>query len=145
MNENRENLEHVAEIRQRVKGAFGALRKIGFITRSNFSCCMSCAVAELSEMAEKPRRNRAAYWHRQDEEHFRKTGVLFLRYCYLPAKGIEGDTVPITTQIGEQVAAALRKAGLELDWNGDPRTSIVISGIAVPSLTVKEGQDAGTA
>ena len=127
---NRVSPEQVAAIRHRVQEAFGELRKIGFIAKSNFSCCMSCAVAELSEFAGKRRRNRAVYWHRQDEEHFRKTAELFLRFCYLPPKGIEGETTALETQIGEQVAAALRIARLDIDWNGKPNTSIRIVGIA---------------
>ena len=76
--------EQVAAVRRRVQLAFGELRKVGFITKSNFSCCMNCAVAELGDIAEKRRRNRAVYWHLQDETHFRKGGSLYIRYCYLP-------------------------------------------------------------
>ena len=63
----RVNPEQVAAIRSRVQAAFGELRKVGFITKTNFSCCMTCAVSELGDVAEQRRRNRAVYWHRQDE------------------------------------------------------------------------------
>ena len=130
MNAKRMNPDEVAAIRHRVQAAFGELRKVGFLTKTNFSCCMTCAVAELGEIAEKRRRNRAVYWHRQDEEHFRKGGVLDVRYCYLPPKGIEGETTGLETQIGEQVADALRKAGLVVEWNGNPATTIEVVGCA---------------
>ena len=130
MTERRVNPEVIVDVRRRVQVAFGELRKVGFLTKTNFSCCMTCAVAELSEIAEKRHRNRAVYWHQQDETHFKKTGVLFLRYCYLPPPGIEGDTKRLETEIGQQVAAALRKQGLEVDWNGNPSVTIQVTGIA---------------
>ena len=130
MTERRVNPEVIVDVRRRVQVAFGELRKVGFLTKTNFSCCMTCAVAELGEIAEKRRRNRAVYWHRQDDEHFRKTGQLCIRFCYLPPPGIEGDTKRLETQIGEQVAAALRKQGLEVDWNGNPSVTIQVTGVA---------------
>ena len=135
----------VAEIRHRVQAAFGELRKIGFIARSNFSCCMSCATYELSEIAEKKQRNRVAYWHHQDETRFKKDGALCIRYFYLPSKEIEGDTTSLETQTGEQIAAALRKAGLNVDWNGNPDTIIEVTGVANQHEPEKEVTNATNA
>ncbi len=137
--------ETVAAVRCRLKLAFGKLRKLGFITKSNFSCCSTCAIYELGEIAEKRRRNRAVYWHGQDETDFRKGDSLNVRYCYLPPKGIEGDATRVRTEIGEQVVAALKEAGLELDWNGNPNVIIRITGIATLSTDGQDLQDAGTA
>ena len=128
--ESRTNLEHVAAIRRGGQSAFGELRKIWFITRSNFSCCQTCATYELAEMAARRRRNRACYWHVQDEQHFKRTGVLFMRFCYLPPPGINGNSSVIEAQIGEQVVVALRNAGLRLEWPGNPNVTIKIVGVA---------------
>jgi hypothetical protein len=128
--EKKMNREEVAAVRHGVNVAFGALRKIGFITKTNFSCCMTCAVAELTEIAEKQRRNRAVYWHQQDETHFKKSGILDIRYCYLQPQNLQGETNGMEKQIGEQVAEALRKAGLAIDWNGDPSRTIEVVGMA---------------
>jgi hypothetical protein len=106
---------------------------------------MNCAVSELGDIAEKRRRNRAVYWHLQDETHFRKGGSLYIRFCYLPPKGIEGDTTRAVTEIGEQAVAALRKAGLELDWNGNPNVTIRITGITSQFVPERNGQHDGTA
>ena len=125
----RVNPEQVAAIRSRVQAAFAALTRIGFLVRKNYSCCMPCAVSELGDIAEQRRRNRAVYWHKQDEEHFRKGGVLSVRYCYCPPKGIDArDTTQLEAQIGEQIADALRKAGLNVKWDGDPGKVIEVVG-----------------
>ena len=146
MTEKRMSPDEVAAIRHRVQAAFGELRKVGFITKTNFSCCMSCAVAELQEIAEKRRRNRAVYWHMQDEAHFRKGGLLDVRYCYLPPQNIKReDTSALEAQIGEQVADALRKQGLQVEWSGNPATTIQVTGVASQSSREKEGPNGGTA
>lgn len=102
---------------------------------------MTCAVAELQEIAREKRRNRAVYWHRQDEVHFRESGELHIRFCYLPPERIEGDTSCIEQQIGEQVFVALRKAGLHVQWDGDPSKCILVTGIAHHSISGKDDDD----
>jgi hypothetical protein len=137
--------ETVAAVRRRIQLAFGKLREVGFITETNFACCRTCAMFELGEIAEKQQRNRAVYWHGQDETDFREGSSLNVRYCYFPPKGIEGDTTRVETEIGEQVVAVLEEAGLELDWNGNPNVVIRITGVATPSTDEQDLQDAGTA
>jgi hypothetical protein len=130
--------EKVAEMRRRVQMSFKELRRMGFIAKSNFACCMSCAVAELQEIGNEKRRNKAVYWHRQDEEAFRESGLLCIRYCYIPAKSIEGDTSCVEHHIGEQVEMALRKAGLEIQWDGNPGKVIEVVGLAEQPTPEKE-------
>jgi hypothetical protein len=136
--------EKVAEMRRRVQMAFKELRRMGFIAKSNFACCMSCAVAELQDIGNEKRRNKAVYWHRQDEGHFRETGLLNIRYCYIPTKGIEGDTTCVEHHIGEQVAMALRKAGLEIQWDGDPGKVIEVVGLSQGPISEKEETNGNT-
>jgi hypothetical protein len=99
---------------------------------------------ELGEIAAKQHRNRGVYFHRQDNDHFQKTGLLDVRYCYLPPHGIEGETNGIETKIGEQVTDALRKQGLQVEWNGNPATIIQVTGLASQSAPEKEGSNGGT-
>ena len=131
MTERRLSRDEVAAVRHGVKAAFRELGKSGFIVRTNFSCCTTCAVAELSEISEKRRRNRAVYWHRQDEEHFRKGHALHIRFCYLPGN-IQGDTAAAETRVGEQVAVALRNQRLQIEWDGNPGKTIQVIGVLEP-------------
>ena len=131
----------IGVVRERVKAAFKALRKAGFIARANLACCMSCAIAELNEIAEKQHRDRAAYWHRQDDESFRKGQPLHIRFCYLPEKETDENTTVIEKEIGEQVADALRNAGLLIEWDGNPAKTIQVTGAA--KLPEKEDQRGG--
>lgn len=138
MKERQIQNEKMVEMRRRIQAAFKELRRQGFIAKSNFACCMTCAVAELQDIGNEKRRNKAVYWHRQDEEHFRETELLNIRFCYIPSKGVDGDTSCLEHQVGEQVFVALRKASLNVEWEGDPGKCIVVAGIAKDSNSGKE-------
>lgn len=90
----------------------------------------SCAIAELADIAEQEGRDRAAYWHEQDEEYFREGHALHVRYCHFPKTKGEEDSEAVEVEIGSRVVDALSTAGLTMDWNGNPSTAIQVTGIA---------------
>ena len=128
----------IAEIRVRVSRAFQELENTGFVAKMRFGCCMSCAMHELSAIAEKAARDRAVYWHEQDEEHFQEGGPLHIRYCHLPMPSAEEELEGVDGHIANQVAAALKNAGLQIEWDGSPRTTIQVTGISGSSTNGKE-------
>ncbi len=129
MSERRFNQDEVYSIRNAVGKAFAALRKQGFIARVNFSCCTGCASHELSGMARARSKNRAVFWHRQDDQSFREGYPLHIRYFYLAPEGNESDTTAEETAVGEQVAAALKEQHLKTEWEGDPHYTIQVTGL----------------
>lgn len=124
------NKNLIAAIRSKVNLAFEELSSMGFIARTNFLCCRTCATAELSDLAIRANQDRVVYWHGQDEDSFKETGNLVIRYFYAPPDDTDDDTLEIEIQIGEQVATALRSAGLNVSWDGDPNKCIVVTGIS---------------
>ena len=129
MSEHRFNQDEVYSIRNAVGEAFAMLREQGFIARVNFSCCTGCASYELSEMARTRKNDRAVFWHRQDDESFRKGYPLHIRYFYLAPEGDDSDTTAEEQAIGEQVAAALKEQHLQIEWDGDPHYTIQVTGL----------------
>lgn len=156
--ENHVDAGSMAEVRARVSRAFQVLTEAGFVARMRFGCCMSCAIHELSAIAERAASDRAVYWHEQDEEHFQDGGPLHIRYCHFPMPSAEENAEGIDGHIANQVAAALKNANLQIEWDGSPRTTIQVTGIAGSSTNGKEemendkrdggtstgGSDAGT-
>jgi hypothetical protein len=119
----------ILPVRAAVSNAFAALRKKGFIARANFSCCIGCAVHELTEMAHVRKKDRAVYYHRQDAESFREGFPLHIRFFYLPTESDDTDSTAQEKAVGEQVAAALRNQHLRIEWDGNPQRTIQITGI----------------
>jgi len=97
----------VSRTRNAIAHAFRDLRRQGYFARANFQCCGSCAVAAIPEAKGK----RFAYYHAQDAQDLRKSGRCFI--------GWAGD--------GQLIATTLRRAGLMVDWDGEPTSRMFVA------------------
>jgi hypothetical protein len=109
----------------RLLRAFRDLDLAGIVARVDFACCQNCGVTEIGgEVPEGERRAYRGYvfCHRQDMAGVVRGGGLDLAY------GIFTDAVlPVDqTGIGMEVAAMVRRHGLEVNWNEDPGSRIAV-------------------
>lgn len=86
--------------------AFQGLRDLGYFARQNFKCCQGCGWAA----APKDRRDKAVFYHAQDNEDRIEGKPVFLSWS--------GD--------GNEIVTALRAHGLTVEWDGDPNTRILV-------------------
>jgi hypothetical protein len=97
----------------RLTDAFHALDLTGIVAREDFACCQSCGNAEIGDEGGQGKPARGyVFYHAQDAERAAQGGTLWLAFGSFDER--IGDA-----QIGEEVAAALRGEGLEVDWAGD--------------------------
>jgi hypothetical protein len=104
--------------RETMKEIFKELRKDNCLCRVNFSCCMSCACSELEPMRAERGLRGVVYWHRQDEERYRKTGILEVRYFTAYGGG--------ATVLGTYIVSLLVEHDAVYDWDGDPAHTITV-------------------
>lgn len=104
-----------AEGRAQLTIAFRALKQEkGFArARSNFSCCSSCALAELHGEGLRES-DKVVFYHRQDADFLRRTGEVYLRFS-----GPAGT--------GEEIVEAMAARGLVVEWNGSSNTAILVT------------------
>ncbi|MFL6116160.1 MAG: DUF6891 domain-containing protein [Catenulispora sp.] len=118
--------EHAAEQRtwpertdcDSLREAFAALDDEGIVARADFSCCNRCGHTEIGEYL-TPGSTGYVFFHYQDTERAAEGGPLMLRYG---AASDSSDPVAVGTRIVERV----RAAGLPVEWNGDPGTTISV-------------------
>lgn len=111
---------------------FPELRKNGLLARMNFECCSSCASYALCEDMKKinARQSRkkniigAVFYNRQDEDHLKNTGIVYLKY--MAAK--EDDDADAIA-IGILIKKLAEKFNLKVTWDGSPFKAIMISAI----------------
>lgn len=97
----------------RLSDAFRALDASGIVAREEFTCCQSCGTTEIGgEVVDIEACRGYVFYHSQDADHAVAGHDLWLSYGLF-----ERETTP---EIGEEVAAALRAEGLEVDWDGSP-------------------------
>ena len=86
--------------------AFKALRKSGYFAEQNFTCCQSCAWAEIpDEQSEK-----AVFYHRQDADDLKENGSCHLAWA--------GD--------GKEIVKILEENGVKTEWEGTDNKRIKI-------------------
>jgi hypothetical protein len=94
-------------MRTNLSQAFAQLRRDGYFARQNFMCCQSCGWSEIPET----RRDKAVFYHAQDYRDYK----YYREDVYL---AWAGD--------GEFIINTLKNFGLDVDWDGDKGTRIMV-------------------
>ncbi len=90
----------------RLNEAFKDLRKAGYFARQNFTCCQSCAWAEIPE----EKSDKVVFYHSQDADH-KADDKMYV--------GWSGD--------GKEICDIFAKHHIDTLWDGDNNTRIEIS------------------
>jgi hypothetical protein len=97
----------------RLTDAFRELDRSGIVARERFACCQSCGLGEIGmEVLDTAPVRGYVFYNYQDADRAALGGSLWLAYGLFEQ--------PPTAEIGEEVATAVRAAGLDVDWNGSP-------------------------
>lgn len=95
----------------RLDAAFEALSDAGITAEQNFTCCMSCGVAEIrGEAADGD--HGWVFYHEQDTESAIGGNGLMLAF------GAYSRSEEDAVAVAEQCVEALRQAGLNAHWTG---------------------------
>lgn len=132
-------------LKSRIQKAFAKLRALGYICRSNFWCCQSCACADIAQMKKYDANNsKYVFWHRQDTEGYKACAANYkndiqrnerLRRRVAEGKAydlskIHDPELPILYLAwdgdGEVIEAVLEEAGLTVIWDGTTGKRIAV-------------------
>lgn len=127
----------IAENKEKLDKAFKRLRKNGLIARQNFSCCGSCGSYEIAtRMEELLKDNKQAlgyvFYNRQSAEALRGNGRnpadgrLYISYADGSTSKFPNNIPKSTEEIGKMLAIALTDAGLVVEWDGNPDSSVLV-------------------
>ncbi|MFD4694773.1 DUF6891 domain-containing protein [Streptomyces sp. NPDC058463] len=103
----------------RVERAFAALDGRGITARENFTCCRSCGTGEIHSEGSEDARG-FVFFHHQCTDAVAEGRGLSLYYG-----GFDGSA-RTTAAVGREVADSLREAGLPVEWDGSPDSSILV-------------------
>jgi hypothetical protein len=106
---------------------FANLEQQGIVARQNFTCCQNCGHAEIGAEIAKASKVREvkgyAFYHMQDTERAAETGTLYIAYA--SRSGMNEDSLAV----GRTIVSAIRRVGLNADWDGSLNTRICITGL----------------
>lgn len=108
----------------RLDTAMAALEDSGIVARQNFTCCQTCGHAEIYDeikSLEKSGRKVRGYtfFHHQATEAAVEGGGINFAY------GSANDSEDAAS-IANEVAKAMRNAGLKVDWNGKTTMCVMV-------------------
>lgn len=86
--------------------AFRELRKAGYFAKQNFTCCQTCAWAEVPDGVEK-----VVFYHQQDNESKKQGEPFYLAWS--------GD--------GHEIQRILKKNGVKTKWSGSEDKRILVT------------------
>lgn len=117
-------------LRANLVKAFAMMRKEGFIARADFSCCGSCAGYEIataaSAMADRGKFIKGCvFWTRQDEANGEEAGMMYISYGKVSTEK-HGDIGLEDAEVAKIFIEKLKAVELEYEWDGDPRTRILV-------------------
>ena len=117
------------EDRALLRDLFKALRKDGFRARMNFTCCTGCGSYEISENPPKFGVTPYVFYHHQNTDDMHDGKALHLSYGYTTT--VLKDAPPQLEEvlmgwIGRLICRQAMALGLGVDWDGSPRTKVMV-------------------
>lgn len=106
----------------KLDAAFAAMEKRGLVARQNFTCCNTCARAEIwGEITEAEESREVigyAFYHMQDTEGAAEGGTIYIKY---------GPTTGTTAEeVGHHICDAFEESGLVVGWSGSADDTIEV-------------------
>jgi hypothetical protein len=96
----------------RLTDAFRALDAAGVVAREDFTCCQTCGINAIDdEVTGELPAHGYVFYHGYDTIEAVQGGGVWLAFGAMEADG------PPDEEIGDQVVAALRAEGLEVEWD----------------------------
>ncbi|GIF63797.1 hypothetical protein Ais01nite_18320 [Asanoa ishikariensis] len=145
------------DVASNLNRAFAELNDVGVLARENFSCCGTCASAEIHDERDDSRHWHGYLWyHQQDTESLLASadGEVYLGYGVYPPEDFDeaayealsedekraGYQADLERVLDEIAFPVLRKHGMRVDWNRNQSKRIRITG-AQWYATLKENDD----
>ncbi len=132
MGYNDKGHKHGQATHDRIKQAFAAMRKRGYVARMAFSCCGGCGSHEIaSGFTEKARAGKpvppgAVYYSQQSRNDAVEDGRVWVNFGGSDgAEGVEdgGASLPVAYALVEEA----HDAGLCVVWDGSEGTSVLLT------------------
>ena len=125
--------------------AFAELNQLGVLARENFTCCGTCAAAEIHDERDEARHWHGYLWyHQQDTESLVSSpdGSVYLGYGAYPPGDFDKATYDALSEdekrawyqadverlLDERVFPVLRRHGLRVEWNRSLSTRVLLTG-----------------
>ncbi|OZV77175.1 hypothetical protein CA850_24525 [Micromonospora echinospora] len=141
----REQQRGWGEVRSNLTRAFDELTELGVVARENFTCCGTCAAAEIHDERDGSRHWHGYLWyHQQDTESLvaSEDGEVYLGYGVYPPADFDEDAYAALSEAEQQARyqadlerfldevafPVLHRHGMRVEWNRKQSRRIRVTG-----------------
>ncbi|MCG7606407.1 MULTISPECIES: DUF6891 domain-containing protein [Mycobacterium] len=132
----------IGDYRSRTHAAFEELNAHGVVARADFSCCGTCASAEIGDERDDSRHWQGyIYFHNQDTDSLVESGSTYIGYGAFEPEDFDEDAYntlsdqakedlyvsDVTRMLDEVVFPIVRRHGIEPEWNRDLGTRVLLT------------------
>ncbi len=132
----------IGDYRSRTLAAFEELNANGVIARADFSCCGTCASAEIGDERDDSRHwSGFIYFHSQDTDRLVEDGSTYIGYGAFEPENFDEDAYnqlsdeakeglyfsDVARMLDEVVFPIVRRHGIEPEWNRDLGTRVLLT------------------
>lgn len=132
----------IGDYRSRTRAAFDELNANGVIARADFTCCGTCASAEIGDERDDSRHWRGfVYFHSQDTDRLIEDGATYIGYGAFEPEDFDEDAYnrlsddakrdlyfgDVVRMLDEVVFPIVRRHGIEPEWNRDLGTRVLLT------------------
>jgi hypothetical protein len=132
----------IGDYRSRTQAAFDEINANGVIARADFTCCGTCASAEIGDERDDSRHwSGFIYFHSQDTERLIEDGRTYVGYGAFEPEGFDEDAYnrlsdqakedlyfsDVTRMLDDVVFPIVRRHGIEPEWNRDLGTRVLLT------------------
>ncbi|WP_441960102.1 DUF6891 domain-containing protein [Mycolicibacterium houstonense] len=132
----------IGDYRSRTLAAFEELNANGVVARADFSCCGTCASAEIGDERDDSRHWRGyIYFHNQDTDRLVEDGSTYIGYGAFEPENFDEDAYnqlsdeakedlyrgDVMRMLDEVVFPIVRRHGIEPEWNRDLGTRVLLT------------------
>lgn len=132
----------IGDYQSRTRAAFDELNANGVIARADFSCCGTCASAEIGDERDDSRHwSGFIYFHSQDTDRLIEDGSTYVGYGAFEPENFDEAAYnqlsdeakedlyfsDVARMLDETVFPIVRRHGIEPEWNRDLGTRVLLT------------------
>ena len=132
----------IGDYQSRTRAAFDELNANGVIARADFSCCGTCASAEIGDERDDSRHwSGFIYFHSQDTDRLIEDGSTYVGYGAFEPENFDETAYnqlsdeakedlyfsDVARMLDETVFPIVRRHGIEPEWNRDLGTRVLLT------------------
>ena len=101
-------------------------KELKIYARKSFSCCGSCGSYELANKCDETGKKGYLFYSRQSKDNLTEGGRVYFNFSAQDKTLGDDAQDDLTKKLGENVVRIFKKNGVNVEWDGNTNTAILV-------------------